>query len=100
MEKIPDKRKKEGCFYSDDRDAYKGVFPPDWHKPSKIKKDTSHLERLNNTIRQRISRLVRKTLSFSKKLENHIGAIKYFFCNYNFERQVKWDKYKNKAAYL
>ena len=32
---------------------------------------TSYIERLNNTLRQRISRLVRKTLSFSKKLENH-----------------------------
>jgi hypothetical protein len=32
----------------------------------------------NNTIRQRVSRLVRKSLSFSKVLENHIGAIKYF----------------------
>ncbi len=28
---------------------------------------TNHIERLNNTIRQRFSRLVRKTLSFSKK---------------------------------
>jgi hypothetical protein len=24
-----------------------------------------------------------KTLSFSKKLDNHIGAIKYFICHYN-----------------
>jgi hypothetical protein len=30
---------------------------------------------LNNTLRQRVSRLVRKTLSFSKSLDNHIGAI-------------------------
>jgi IS1 family transposase len=29
---------------------------------------TAYIERLNNTLRQRISRLVRKTLSFSKKL--------------------------------
>jgi hypothetical protein len=36
---------------------------------------TSDIERFNNTLRQRVSRLVRKTLSFSKKLENHIGAI-------------------------
>jgi IS1 family transposase len=36
------------------------------------------IERLNNTLRQRMSRLVRKTLSFSKKRENHIGAIWYF----------------------
>jgi len=26
---------------------------------------------------------VRKTLSFSKKLQNHIGAIKMFICHYN-----------------
>jgi insertion element IS1 protein InsB len=67
---IPDKLKKEGFFYSDDWDAYKGVFPSGRHKSSKIKKDTNHLERLNSTIRQRVFRLVRKTLSFSKKLEN------------------------------
>ncbi|MEP0872528.1 IS1 family transposase, partial [Trichocoleus desertorum AS-A10] len=36
---------------------------------------TSYIERFNNTLRQRISRLVRKTLSFSKKLDNHVGAI-------------------------
>jgi len=38
---------------------------------------------LNCTLRQRVSRLVRKTLSFSKKLENHIGAIFYFIHHYN-----------------
>jgi len=30
-----------------------------------------------------MSRLVRKSLSFSKKLENHIGAIFYFIHYYN-----------------
>ena len=34
---------------------------------------TNHIERLNNTFRQRISRLVRESLSFSKKMENHVG---------------------------
>lgn len=37
---------------------------------TKVGKETglsNHIERLNNTIRQRFSRLVRKTLSFSKK---------------------------------
>ena len=29
--------------------------------------ETAHIERLNNTIRQRFGRFVRKTLSFSKK---------------------------------
>ncbi len=32
---------------------------------------TSYIERFNCTLAQRVSRLVRKTLSFSKKLENH-----------------------------
>lgn len=35
------------------------------------------------TIRQRCSRLVRKALSFSKKIENHISVIKMFICDYN-----------------
>jgi insertion element IS1 protein InsB len=29
---------------------------------------------------------VRATLSFSKKVENHIGAIKFFICHYNLEK--------------
>ena len=44
---------------------------------------TNYIERFNCTMRQRIARLVRKTLSFSKKLENHIGAIWLFIHHYN-----------------
>ena len=40
----------------------------------------------NNTLRQRVSRLVREALSFSKKLANHIGAIKLFIYQYNLAR--------------
>jgi insertion element IS1 protein InsB len=29
---------------------------------------------------------VRETLSFSKKLVNHVGAIKYFICHYNLTK--------------
>ena len=32
------------------------------------------------------SRLVRETLSFSKKLANHVGAIKFFICHYNLAK--------------
>lgn len=71
--------KRKGYFYSDDWDAYNSVFPKERHQYSKMKQQTNHLERLNNTIRQRVSRLVRKTLSFSKILQNHIGAIKNTF---------------------
>jgi hypothetical protein len=55
-----------------------------WKKARK----TNHIERFNNTLRQRLSRLVRDTLSFSKKVENHIGAIKFFICHYNLEKAV------------
>ncbi|MFN7715101.1 MAG: IS1 family transposase, partial [Pseudanabaenaceae cyanobacterium] len=44
---------------------------------------TSYIERVNNTFRQRIGRLVRKTSSFSKKLKNHIDSIWYFIHHYN-----------------
>ena len=43
---------------------------------------TNHVEHFNCTLRQRVSRLVRATLSFSKKLDNHIGAIKFFLSHY------------------
>ncbi len=36
----------------------------------------------------RVSRLVRETLSFSKKLENHIGAIWYFIHHYSNPKSV------------
>jgi hypothetical protein len=39
-----------------------------------------------HTLRQRISRLVRSTLAFSKKLANHMGAIRYFICHYNLTK--------------
>lgn len=44
---------------------------------------TNHVERFNCTLRQRCSRLVRKTSSFSKKLDNHIAAIWLFIHHYN-----------------
>ncbi|MDD5125247.1 IS1 family transposase, partial [Methylovulum sp.] len=47
---------------------------------------TNHIERFNNTIRHRVSRLVRNSLAFSKKLANHIGAIWFFVHYYNLSR--------------
>jgi insertion element IS1 protein InsB len=48
----------------------------------------AHIERFNNTLRQRVYHLVRETLSFAKNLANHIGAIKFFICHYNVEKAV------------
>ena len=70
--------------YTDFWEAYKKMLPSKRHKAvGKETGLTNHIERFNNTLRQRVSRLVRKTLSFSKKLENHIGAIIYFINYYN-----------------
>ena len=46
---------------------------------------TAYVERLNNTLRQRISRLVRKTLSFSKKKYRLNLHFKLFAVHYNLE---------------
>jgi len=46
---------------------------------------TNHIERLNNTLRQRISRLVRKTLSFSKRESMLNLHFKLFAYHYNLE---------------
>ena len=70
--------------YTDFWAAYGLVFPRNRHRAvGKETGKTSYIERFNNTLRQRVSRLVRKTLSFSKSLENHIGAIWYFIHHYN-----------------
>ncbi len=70
--------------YTDFLSAYHQIFPESRHQAvSKTSGKTNGIERFNCTLRQRVSRLVRKTLSFSKKLENHIGAIGYFIHHYN-----------------
>ncbi len=85
--KIPQAYRRQATFYTDQYVGYEGVIPAAQHKAiSKLARKTNHLERFNNTMRQRVSRLVRETLSFSKKLSNHIGAIKLFVCHYNLMR--------------
>ena len=70
--------------YTDFWQAYEQVLPSQRHQAVGQETGlTSYIERFNNTLRQRVGRLVRKTLSFSKKLSNHIGAIWYFIHHYN-----------------
>jgi IS1 family transposase len=85
--KIPKAYRRHATFYTDQYVVYKGVIPAEQHQAiSKLARKTNHIERFNNTLRQRVSRLVRSALSFSKKLANHIGAIKMFICHYNLTR--------------
>jgi insertion element IS1 protein InsB len=85
--KIPTAYRQHARFYTDQYVVYEGVIPAAQHRAiSKLARKTYHIERFNNTLRQRVSRLVREALSFSKKLANHIGAIKLFICHYNLTR--------------
>lgn len=82
--RIPLIYRQQATFDTDDWEAYKGVIPASQHRVcAKGSGRTNIIERFNCTLRQRVSRLVRETLSFSKSLSNHIGAIKYFICHYN-----------------
>src|SRR2546430_8275374 len=86
-EQIPAAYREQAMFHTDQYKAYKSVIPSAQHRAiSKLARKTNHVERFNCTLRQRVSRLGRATLSFSKKLANHIGAIKYFICDYNLTK--------------
>jgi insertion element IS1 protein InsB len=85
--KIPQAYRQHATFYTDQYVAYDGVIPVAQHRAiHKLARKTNYIERFNNTLRQRVSRLVREALSFSKKLANHVGAIKLFICHYNLTR--------------
>lgn len=76
------------------RQAYETVIPRSKRHfaVDKASRLTSYIERLNNTVRQRVSRLVRKRLSSSKKLKHHISAIWLFIHEYNCNIQDALDK--------
>lgn len=86
-EKIPTTYQEQALFYTDHYAVYTGVIPSAQHRAlSKLARKTNHVERFNCTLRQRASRLMRATLSFSKKLSNHIGANKYFIYDYDLTK--------------
>jgi insertion element IS1 protein InsB len=78
----------KSIVFADDFPSYKNIFRAG-QLNQEGKRQTTKIERFNNTIRQRCSRLVRKALSFSKKWENHYLAIKYFIVNYNLGKIAK-----------
>ena len=84
-DKIPEPL-KEKCqlIFTDNLKSYDKVIPESKHHTGK--KFNQNIERLFCTMRQRVSRVVRKSLSFSKKWENHEMALRYFFWHYNFQR--------------
>lgn len=73
--------------FSDFWEAYQLVCPAETHSAvGKESGETNHIERWNNTLRQRLGRFVRKTLSFSKSERFHEIALKIFLHRYNLSR--------------
>jgi insertion element IS1 protein InsB len=83
---IPEAYRAGHCF-TDFWSAYQAVIPEEQHTAvGKETGETAHVERWNNTLRQRLARFVRKTLSFSKSLLMHNACLNLFLHRYNLER--------------
>jgi IS1 family transposase len=84
---LPPPYREQAFFYTDHYNVSKGVIPPAHHRAiSTLARKTTHVERCNRTLRHRVSRLVRATLSFSNKLSPHGGAIRYFIYHDNLTK--------------
>ncbi|HCK81814.1 MAG TPA: IS1 family transposase [Candidatus Competibacteraceae bacterium] len=82
-ERIPPAYRR-GLLCTDHLESYHNVLPAQQHRACYPKRGlTNHVERFNNTLRQRLGRFVRKTLSFSKSLPMHEIVIRLFLHQYN-----------------
>jgi IS1 family transposase len=82
-ERIPEDYRRGHC-YSDFREASQLVIPSEQHTAAgKQTGFTAHVERWNNTLRQRLGRFVRKSLSFSKSEKMHEICLRLFLHRYN-----------------
>jgi len=88
-EMIPTVYQEQARFYTDQYAVHTGIIPPARrHAITKLARKTYHSERFTCTVRHRVSRLVRATLSFSKNLAHHIEAITYIICDDNLTRSA------------
>ena len=82
-ERIP-ARYKDCQSFSDLWEAYQLVFPAETHQcVGKGERQTNHMERWYNRLRQSNARFVRKTLSFSKLDTIHEIVVRSFIIKYN-----------------
>ncbi|MFM1841554.1 MAG: hypothetical protein RLZZ490_285 [Cyanobacteriota bacterium] len=73
---LPSAYRQCAVAYTDFWQSYKKVIPSKRYRP--VRKDsglTNPIERFNNTCGRRLPCLVRKGLSFPKKLDNPIGGV-------------------------
>jgi len=81
LAKLPDRVRQLCKFATDHFESYYQVIDAKQHRPGK--EFTYYIEGYFAGVRARVSRLVRKALSFSKDLDNHIAAIRYFLWQRN-----------------
>jgi IS1 family transposase len=80
-----------GTCFTDFWQAYQAIIPDDQHQAvGKETGETAHIERFNNTVRQRLARFVRKTLSFSKSLLMHDICLMLFIWRYNMDIRLRY----------
>lgn len=80
-----------GRCFTDFWRAYQAVIPEEQHSAvGKEAGETTHLERWNNTLQQRLGRFVRKTLSFSKTFVMHESCLQLFLHRYNRECAIRF----------
>lgn len=80
---VPAAHRRGHCF-SGFWEAYRLVLPAEQHTAAgKESGLTAHVERWNNTLRQRLGRFVRKSLSFSKSDTMHELCLRLFLHDYN-----------------
>jgi insertion element IS1 protein InsB len=73
--KMPEAYRQHAMFSTDQYVVYNGVIPEAQHRAiSTLARKTQHIARFNNTLRQRVSRLVRSALSFSTKQNVHLST--------------------------
>ena len=81
LDKLPERVRANCSFATDYWEAYYQTIPRNQHRPSKAL--TYFIEGYFAGVRARVSRLVRRSLSFSKKLANHVAAIGYLLWQRN-----------------
>ncbi len=92
--KVPLPIKAQALVLTDCWEAYGLAIPTNQHITcEKQSGQGSPIERLNFTLRQRVSRLVRKSLSFLKNDWFNEQAIRNFFAHYNLQCQKLLEHY-------
>jgi insertion element IS1 protein InsB len=87
-EAIPPAYRKGYCF-TDFWAAYSAVIPEEQHTAvGKETGETAHVERWNTTLRQRLARFVRQTLSFSKSEVMHEACLLLFLHRDNLDQAI------------